>query len=256
MNLPRVALAAAFAACCFAQPAAPKFEVASVKFSAEASPRQSRFNRTPGGGLNAYNIPLRSFILIAYHISEFQLSNAPGWIETERYDIIAKPADAEVADSVVDNTFTEAAYNRLELRLQNLLAERFGLLVHRATTEMPVYVLVAGKSGIRVPPSKDDEVTNVEMRSTGLKCTACSLKMFAETIITHQVGRPVVDRTGRTGNFTFELTFVPTAGTPAVAGEGPTLFEALHEQLGLRLESQKAAVQMVVIDHVQRPSPN
>jgi uncharacterized protein (TIGR03435 family) len=168
--------------------------------------------------------------------------------------------------------------------IQSLLADRFKLTVHRETKELPIYVLTVAKSGSKLhaaapaaeeniplgPPMPDGPQANHSIRMNGrgdLSVMAQNLDRFAD-LLSHQLGRPVINKTGLTGDVDFTLRWTPDDGrgqmpggqppeaAPPAEANGPSLFTALQEQLGLKLESQKGPVETIVIDHVERPSEN
>jgi uncharacterized protein (TIGR03435 family) len=256
----------------FAQPSErPKFEVAAIK---PAGPTGPRFVRPlPGGRLSAM-APVRLLIQNAYSLFPFQIVGGPDWLSSERYEIDAK----------VDGN---PANDELLLMLQSLLEERFQLKTHRETKELPVYSLVPAKNGPRLPPPKEGNCTasGEHLPSTlgrtiisfpcgrlriGIGGSDSVIKggnvVMAELIriLSTMMGRTVVDKTGFTGAFDVEMHFIPdtaTAGLPDTDPSAPdparaTIFTALQENLGLKLESTKGAVALLVIDHVERPTGN
>jgi uncharacterized protein (TIGR03435 family) len=160
-------------------------------------------------------------------------------------------------------------------RLRALLAERFQLTLHRETKEQSVYALVVAKGGPKLQQGQAKEATGprgpmMRMGRGELSGQGVELEMLTRTL-SSQLGRTVIDRTGLKGNFDFKLTWTPDpgqsagppGGLPAGADappppdpNGPSVFTALQEQLGLRLESQKGPVEMLVIDRVEKPSEN
>jgi uncharacterized protein (TIGR03435 family) len=236
-------------------PAAPAFDAASVKASKPGDSRGSTFQFTPGGGLMITNGTLRDIIETAYNVRDFQIPGGPGWLNSERYDISARSAS--------DSTQTET-----RIKLQTLLAQRFQLRVHREMREVPVYALVAGRSGSKLVEAG----ASVSERSTagirascghiaGTMASMANLAVYLE----RQLRRPVVDRTGLSGRYNFQLDWAPDSGPcsmPADAGaavgssDGPSIFTAVQEELGLKLESTKGPVEAVVVDHAQKPDEN
>jgi len=255
----------------FAQPAANPltFEVASVRPSAPDA--RGFINFLPGGGLRALGIPLKTLITLAYEVRDFQVSGGPGWIDSERFDINARREASETTESTrYDLTKTIDERRKTVERLRNLLEERFQLALHRETKEQQVYALVVGKNGPKVKETKDGN-SLIRMGRGMLHGEGVQLDFLATTI-SSQLGRTVIDKTGLTGKYDFELKWTPDPGQPAAAPfgppppgvelppppdpNGPSIFTAVQEQLGLRLESQKGPVETLVIDRVEKPSEN
>jgi uncharacterized protein (TIGR03435 family) len=264
----------------FGQPAAsgPQFEVASIKPSASGQP--GMFIRTePSGRVNVTNMPLKEMIVLAWRIQPFQISGGPGWFESARYDISAKPEDG-------------AKRTDIPLMLQGLLADRFQLKFHREAKEAPIYGLVLsnkdGKLGARLVAAKEGSCTPIDptrpppppepgkppslgcggmiMGRGAVMATSVPLSQLPP-VLSRILGRMVVDKTGLNGNFDINLEWTPDESQalqfqpegprpPPSDAAGPTIFTALQEQLGLKLESQKGPVDMFVIDRVEKPSEN
>jgi bla regulator protein blaR1 len=240
----------------------PAFEVASVKPSRSDDLRGPTYGFRPGG-LEVTNGTLKGIIQMAYDVPDFQISGGPGWINSERFNISAKAAGPDSADP------RERIQNTRRM-LQALLAERFQLQVHRETREIPQYALVIGKNGARLTgaAAPDSETRGSGIRAgcgqmTGTRATMANLA-FA---LTRQMGRPVMDRTGLGGRYDFQVEWAPDtgcAGPPAAPGsdaqpdvtDRPSIFTALQERLGLKLEAVKGPVEVVVIDRVERPAAN
>ena len=260
-----------------AQSAQPAFDVASVKENTSVSDRGGP-GSTPGR-FRVTNSPLRFILLDAFHLMDHQLIGAPEWTESARYDITATyPADVARSE---DDT---------RAMLRTLLADRFGLQTHRETRDLPMYALVlVRKDGTLGPQlvrsSIDCKQWIAEKRpqlgagssspvAPGGKRPVCQLLatrrfITAGTQTMQQLtgplqaftGRPVVDRTGLTGAFDFDLQWTsgPVAAAPGVAAtpdDGSSIFVALQEQLGLRLEPGRASFDVVVVDAVRRPTPD
>ncbi len=238
-----------------------KFEVASVKPS-DPNVRGGRITRTAGNGLVAVNMTLRALVLFAYDVPGFQVSGGPGWQASEHFDIVAKPATGD--DGKGDE---KADINVVRARTRALLAERFGLVVHRESKELASYELGVGKNGpkMKATSGEGDGITRDRGVLTGSGAEMNSLSRVLVMI----VGRPVVDRTGLTAKYDFKLEWADDGGgglkkdgtlglptDPAGETAGPSIFTALQEQLGLKLESTKAPVEMVIIDKAEKPTAN
>jgi uncharacterized protein (TIGR03435 family) len=252
-----------------AQPAAKRleFEVAAIK-PADPDAHGSSMLTDRTGGLNVSNMPLRALITFAYGIRDFQLSGGPGWVGTERFDIIAKTERVESTQEPPDpRTMTDeqrkARDDQWNARVRALLADRFGLVVHKEAKEQPVYLLTVAKNGPKLTvvttPGDRQGTSGGRGRSQGY---AATMAMLANTL-SNATGRPVIDKTGLTGKYDYILEWAPDGGAAPgpdaaqpVDSPGPTIFTALQEQLGLKLESSKGPVENVVIDHVDHPSAN
>jgi uncharacterized protein (TIGR03435 family) len=247
------------------------FEVASVKPAKPDNPPGQGVSRAPGGRFNAVNTPLRFLILYAYQIQGYQLIGAPDWIAKERFDIVAKMEGDP--PSIVT-----AGPDPMRLATRTLLADRFGLAVRRETRELDIYALTVAKSAAQLgraltpspedcsamaararaaapAPSADGTPPFICGQSLGpgrIRFAGYPLSLFA-TGLSQIVGRTVVDRTGLAGNWAFELTY---ASEPSPDADAPSLFTAVQEQLGLKLEATTGPVDLLVVDRVQRPTPD
>jgi len=251
---------------------APRFEVASVKPN-QGSSGISTWGLLPSGRFVATNSQLRSLIVNAYGTLHERLLGGPDWIDSDRFDILAS-APAGTSD------------NTMLTMLQTLLADRFKLVLRREAREMAVYSLVIAQSDGRIDKALlpvDCKASHTESKvvvgkgaapacsylitrqpGTGMvtyQSGGVSLNELANTL-SRRVGRPVINRTGLAGEFQFELSWLqdlqggPAAAPAASPNDGPTLFTALQEQLGLKLESSRGPVDFLVIESVERPTPN
>jgi uncharacterized protein (TIGR03435 family) len=250
-----------------------RFEVASVKPNMSGS-QNANIELHPGGRITATNVVLANLMRNVFNLQPYQLVNAPDWIETARFDIEAK-ADREYSAR------EDAPAPELLAMLRNLLADRFQLVTHRDMREMPVYALVKAKADGTLGPQIRRSTVDCEGQAAralaarrgggpadgGAKpIVRCRMSTTAGRIVgtgttiselmrrlSPPLGRPVVDRTGLSGAFDLELQWSPeqTADT-----SGPSLFTAVQEQLGLKLESQRAPVEVLVIDKLEKPTPD
>ncbi len=248
----------------FSQPLATQstFEVASVKPSPPDAP--GMFVRyLPGGSLRVAGASLKNLISIAYGVRPFQISEGPNWIETERFDI-----EARAVTTPTDPPKVSLEERKTAERLRNLLADRFQLTLHTETREQPVYALVVAKGGPKLQESTESENFIRRMGRGELKGQGVGLRMLVINL-SNELGRGVIDKTGLAGKYSFDLKWTPGQPTtaqlpPPPSGalpqpadlDGPTIFTALQEQLGLRLESEKGPVEVLVIDRAERPSKN
>ena len=213
----------------------------------------------------ATGVTLQGLIREAYEVEDNQISGAPAWLDSERYDIEAK-ADKSVADELQKLSFDQrlVEYRRM---LQALLGDRFQLTLHRETKELPVYALVIAKKGPKLQETHpgDNDPTGMTFGWGLLKGEGVPIALLVRHLSRQQLDRPVVDKTGLTGKYDFTLKWIPDdrrtptvgqQGTDDTPPPGPSIFTAIQEQLGLRLEPQKGPVEVLVIDHVERPSEN
>ena len=227
------------------------FEVASVKRSPLfASNGINSSMKLDPGRLTCSNVSLKKLIYESYAVKDYQVSG-PDWLSTEIYDIAAILPPGATRDDV-------------QLMLQNLLAARFKLTLHRDTREMPVYALVVGKGGSKL---QEVEFARASTSASQGKLTATTIPIrnFTE-FLSRQTGRPVLDMTGLKGFYSFTLSYTPEEapsapgpdiGSIAESAVGPSLLNALQEQLGLKLEARKAPVEILVVDHAEKvPTEN
>lgn len=237
------------------------FDVATIKPSANDDGRFALRN-PPGGNFVAIGVPLRMLIMQAYDVQAFEVSGGPSWVSTDRWDIQAK-AEGVQGQVPIDQS---------RAMIRALLEERFQLKVRRETREMPIYDLVVGKSGSKLTvhdggPALPGEAFRLGAGSLSVKKGSVSrLAAF----LTQQLGRNVVDKTGLRDEYDFTLKWMPEPGQggpeafglppqaePAPAADrGPSIFTAVQEQLGLRLDAQKGPVEVVVIENVEKPTNN
>jgi uncharacterized protein (TIGR03435 family) len=241
-------------------PGAQGFEVATIKPS-HYSPYSDNINYLPT--FRAQNTTLQYLIVFAYHLaSDRQLIGGPKWMNSAQFDIEAKEADS-VTQRLANMPFGEME-DALRPMVQGLLADRFQLRVHHEEREMRVLALTVAKSGPRLQPSNiaaDQAAPGgwlglhsghrwVEGREATMGFLASWLSGQPEID-----GQILLDKTGLSGRYDFKMTWAPQRES-STDESGPSLFTALQEQLGLKLESVKAPVDVVVIDHVETPSPN
>lgn len=247
----KMVLAVALGAAALGQPgAAPlRFDVASVKPSAGDYGPTMRID--PGGRFTAIGITLRNLITLAYGIRDEDLSGAPGWINSARFDIVAKPQGA------VANAVSREARKQQMLRLQVLLQERFQLTVHRKLEERHVLALVTAKTGPKLPATDRGACPD----SADGPGSITSMQMFSLTL-SNLLTQRVVDDTGLGGDFCVRIRWTTDEGVPRFIGvrgtrpDAPSIFTALQQQLGLRLEPRKMMVDTLVVDRVTEPASN
>jgi uncharacterized protein (TIGR03435 family) len=220
------------------------FEVASIH-PVTAPIRNTSFDMFEGGRLRVSSVTVYSLIKAAWLIQSSQVAGGPDWLNVDRYDIDAK-----------SGTPGRIGKEALKELLQSLLADRFALRVHWETREQPAYALMTGKNGAKLTENHDAAFTTLNsshgfgnVRVYGTKVTMTQLAGY----IGDEIGRIVVDKTDLSGGYDLTLEWDPE---PSADSSRPSIFAALQEQLGLRLESRKAPVQVLVVDSVQKASEN
>jgi uncharacterized protein (TIGR03435 family) len=251
----------------------PSFEVATVKSMDGKNPHPPSV-MISGDRFQATGMTLKELVKISYDLNygaDRQISGGPAWIESARFDIEAKE-DASLSTEL-QKLSAEQRGDRLRQMLRELLAERFKLQLHHESVELPIYELLMAKSGSKLmpsvpqPPSSNEDHPAkprswIRFAGKGLLEGSDADPPMLVTVLSMQPeigGRLVVDKTGLTGKYDFTLRWTPDMGQGADqpgADAGPSLFTALQEELGLRLQPTKAPVDMLVIDHVELPSAN
>jgi uncharacterized protein (TIGR03435 family) len=231
------------------------FEVATIDPSRPSPNSNLNFK---DDGFTARNFTLQGILVFAYHLtSPTQLVGAPAWVNSARFDITAKEMP-DVADKM-NHMSGDGRMDAYRSMIQGLLADRFGLRMHFEKREMPVLALTIARSGSKLQPANSTE-QGPELHNPGpgqMEGKDIDLQMLTSQLsLKPEIGgRMVIDKTGLTGKYDFQMTWTSGNGSNSSAA-GPSLFTALQEQLGLRLNSIKAPVDVVVIDRVEMPSPN
>lgn len=237
------------------------FEVASIKPNGSAATNSSTSGRA--GSFTASNVTAGQLIIYAYRLRQFQLAGGPGWINADRFDIQARAPE----NAKTDNPAMTRA----------LLRDRFKLVAHTETRQEQIYALVPAHADGRLGPQIKASTlncsppepgavspcgTNTSVNETAgrLTGTGQSMQNLANVLGSFGLSRMVLDRTALKGGFDFELRWTPdslvgTAGA-AQANDAPSIFAALQEQLGLRLESQRGPVEFLVVDSIEQPRPD
>ena len=252
---------------------APKFEIASIKLNTTTSvPLNVAFLRTAGAG-NAKNgrfwmlgdlgaAPLSVLIQLAYNVKDLQVEGGPSWVRSDRYEVDARAEGP-------------ATFEQMRPMLQSLLADRFKLTLRRETRQLPVYDLLASKDGLKVGATKEGSCVppekavplgpiscgGVRKQQLGpqrqvLEVAGIGMAKLIE-LLSDEVGRVVVDKTGFSDRLSFRLEFAPVVGLQTAPSDASasSLFAALEEQLGLKLEPARGPVEVLVIESVERPTP-
>jgi bla regulator protein blaR1 len=228
-----------------------KFEVASIRPAAPGYGNSTSIN-TNESRLTTRNASLFSLITFAYGVQPYQIHGVPEWVREDRYDIAAKYETVE--DRNVSRFNEEPRNERIRARLRNLLAERFQLKLREDTKELPIYALVQDRGGHKLKPAPNGPGsmnTNQNNGSGTLRGDGVPAKGLANAL-SGLVGRPVIDETGLTDLYLMEMKW---SGESAADG-GPSIFTAVREQLGLKLESKKGPVTTYIIEQAEKPSEN
>ena len=260
----------------------PSFEVASIKqdHSQDNSDTKTRLFQFPSPGrFHTINMPVNLMIQFAYNINPSQISGGPSWVGSQGYVIDAKVDDSLIPD--LQKLSDLERRNQMRLMVRSLLADRFKLILSPGTKEMPIYALVVAKGGPKLkptayaPPDQKGPPPSPQKRG-GLSITPGKIRGvnepisgLAETLalLPDLAGRTVRDQTGIKGNYDFEVEFGQeelSRNLPAGIGNSstsndssqPSIFTALQEQLGLKLETTKVPVETYTIEHIEEPSEN
>jgi uncharacterized protein (TIGR03435 family) len=241
-----------------------RFEVASLKPS-DGTAQGGGIRPAPGGErYEARNCTIKMMIQVAYRVKAEQIVGGPAWLDTERFDMDAKAAKPSSADE-------------LHVMLMNMLVDRSRLKFHREKREMPVYALTVDKDGPKLKPHEAAnggdpwiDQTEAPFLHVKMKATYTPMDYFAFRL-SQLMDRPVVDLTGLSGGYDFDLQFTRDPQTAAKAlnlppgfqingqepdTSGPNVFTALRQQLGLELRAQKGLADVIVIEHAERPAAN
>jgi uncharacterized protein (TIGR03435 family) len=239
----------------------PAFEVATIKPSKPGTP--GKLFTVRGVNVMTVNTSLSDILGMAYDLHPKQIVNAPEWAESDKYDVTGKP-DVPGQPSVA----------QLKTLMQKLVADRFQLKFHREKRDLSAYVISVAKTGAKLTPSAADpnSLPGLFFQGLGrLTVRNATLAEFAQVMQGSALDRPVVDQTGLTGRYDFTLNWTPDEfqfpglrnanappppPPPPGTTEAPDLFTAIQQQLGLKLDSMKTPVDVIVIDHVERPSEN
>jgi uncharacterized protein (TIGR03435 family) len=224
-----------------------EFEVASIK--PHAGPvTVSGGPFSSGPRVRYVAVKLTDLVTEAYGLRYEQVSGSPGWGSGPagaRYDIEAK-AEGDA----------KPAKEQLRQMLQSLLAERFRLKVRRETVDTPIYALVLAKGGLKLKAVDKGEGVRVRASGTGQRMDGKATMEFLAQQLSISAGRLVLDRTGLTGNYEFTLEWTPDSAAPPDDSPSISIFTAVQEQLGLKLEPAKAPVEMLIIEHAEMPTEN
>jgi uncharacterized protein (TIGR03435 family) len=255
------------------------FEVASVKPN-KSGDQRVMIQMPPNGRYTATNVALRMLLRQALDVQDFQIVGGPNWLASDRFDIVAKPPDGMTGPE------------QIRPMVRALLADRFKLVAHNETREMPIFSLVVARADGKLGPKLSDAKVDCEARFAAARRGGppssfpapgqpieCGFMMSPSNMnvggmpmlelarmLSPMVGRIVIDKTGLKGRYDFQMTYAPEgrgfgpgpgpggAEPPPVDPNTPSLFTALQEQLGLKLESERGPVDVVVIDRIEQPT--
>jgi bla regulator protein BlaR1 len=240
----------------------PVFETASIRPNKSSNPMRAITAKSDE--VKVTNFTLRMLVRKAYGVQDFQVLGGPSWLDSENFDIEAK-MDRTVVDELQKLSSDQRSLETLRM-LQSLLADRFHLALHRETKDLPIYALVIAKEGPKIQEGKPGDtypngITGLGGRPIGgggisepergkLVGQGCPLSYLTEALSQEKpVGRTVLNKTGLAGNYDFTLQWTPSEDQIA-------MLTAIQEQLGLKLESQTTPMEILVIDHVEKPSEN
>ena len=265
-----------------------RFEVAAIKPN-NSGPGPVRIETSPGGRFTATNVTLKNLITFAYRLQAFQVVGGPDWINADRFDIVAKSDESDDGNQFVAEQADRPS--RLQLMVQALLTERFKLIVRTEPKEQPMYALVIsrwkGQPELALRQSTVDCSAETERNARNVTKAnpvngdrlSCGIRMGMGTLaaggatmsqlartLSALLDRAVIDRTGLTGTFDATLKWTPDQSTPGMAEKaryvptldpnGPSIFTAVQEQLGLKLDAIKGQLDLVHIVSADRPTPN
>jgi uncharacterized protein (TIGR03435 family) len=240
LTLSALALVGGFA---LAQTAVPlKFEVASIK--ASRADDNGPDDISPSGAMSI-NTTIKMQILIAYQLKEYQLAGGPKWIETEFYRIVAKPPSGPIPESQKQRMDAHSE------RMRNLLEDRFHLAAHHETRTLTQYSLVVAKGGPKMKEvERNPPAFRLQNGSDRVVTSGGAKVAMLANLLSIKLGYPVVDKTGLDAYYDFDLHYAPENKPEA----GPSIFTALQEQCGLKLDAGKGPIEVLVIDRIDRPA--
>jgi len=271
----RGALIAGMLACCAgtvpgqAPPAAqsgaaalPSFAVAVIK---PGKPDSTGFAwRNTPDGISFTGMPMQQILCAAFNLEDDRVVGLPAWIREQRFDIEARVDPADLPQ------YKDLNYHQRYAMIVPVLSDRFNLKFHHESRVLPVYVLTIAKGGSKLTgtkagPDGKEKDSGWSMGNGQMDAHATTIESLIQAL-SPQVGHTILDKTGLTGHYDFKLRWTPDDAPPMSGADGtnapgsdasaPPLFTALQEQLGLKLESRKEPVDVIVIDHIEKPSPN
>lgn len=249
-------------------PPAYMYDVVSIRPSAPGQVN-TRIGPGPQGGIKTQNASTLQLLTFAYDVREFQFGDVPEWVKSARYDVMFTPDKPEpTAGPGMPRNEMEGLFNRQRHRMRAVLRDRFGLVLRAETRELPMYALTVGKGGHKLaPPAVGSRGPHMMMNRGQLSGASATMNMLTSAL-SSLLGRHVTDETGLDGAFDFKLQWTPDGAIqlpgpppgvtepPATTDPGVSVFTAVTEQLGLKLESKKGPVPVFVIEKIDKPSDN
>jgi uncharacterized protein (TIGR03435 family) len=225
----------------------PEFDVAEIKLDRSANPMSADYGQA--GHLHLTGFPHRPLMAAAWQVKPYAIEGGPAWLDSDRFDVAANAPQGTSPKDV-------------QLMLRNLLIERFRLVAHNGEKVMAAYALVVGKGGPKLQETtagSSDPMGCAGQREQGMAHRTCkntSMAVFADSLpgmSPHYIDLPVVNLTGLDGRYDFKLSWQPQQ-LQGKGGDlpGPTIFDAVRDQFGLKLESRRLPVQTIVIDKIER----
>lgn len=237
------------------------YEVVSIRPSAPGDPN-SRLGPGPQGGMRTQNTTVMQLLTFAYDLREYQFANVPGWVTSSRFDVTFTPDKPEAAPGPgMPREQMEGMFNRHRQRMQAVLRDRFSLVLRAETKELPMYSLTIAKGGAKLaPPATPGAGPHTSVSRGQITGTGAYVKMLTDAL-SSLLGRAVTNDTGLDGPFDFKVQWTPD---PAAPGEpshtedtsGTSIFAAVQEQLGLKLDSKKGPVPVFVVERIEKPTEN
>jgi uncharacterized protein (TIGR03435 family) len=240
----------------------PEYEVSTIKPNKAGDNRVSfMFSNT---GLSLQGVPVQMMLKEAFNVGDDRILGVPNWVKSDHFDVEAKVSSADAPK------MDKLSIEQRRQMLLPLLTERFNLKYHHETRELPVYSLIVAKGGLKLKETAakgDHEQSGIRMSGAGdFEGMNANMDVLCHVLSGQpELSHTIIDKTGLTGHYDFHLQWTPAIADPADANSGglpasdsnkPSLFTALQEQLGLKLEVQKSPIDVIVIDHIDMPSPN
>jgi uncharacterized protein (TIGR03435 family) len=232
-----------------AKAAAPTYDVVTIRLDKTTDPGSLDID-VSNDLFSAKNVSVKGLLQEAYGIKADLISGVPGSVDSARFDVEAKIVDPD------PKALENLSERQRGAMLLPVLHDRFHLQAHTETRTLPVYELVVTKSGQKFKPAGEHQGSSgIGLHNEALTVTDISMADFAG-FLEEQVHRTVVDKTGLAGNYDFAMKFARTNAAVSAADDAPSIFTALEEQLGLKLQPAKGPVETLVVDHVEMPSEN
>jgi uncharacterized protein (TIGR03435 family) len=248
-------------------PPAPQYLYDTVSVHRSAPDADNGFiGSGPQGGLRTEGTTVMRLLTYAWNVREYQIGGAPGWVTADQFDISFTPDKPDIQPLPGASVAAMQEHGeRNRQRMQAVLRDRFGLILRAETHELPVYVLTLAKTGGKMTPhAAGSDPVSLRFNPRGNASASGATISLLTMSLSQTLGRPVIDETGLTGLYDFHLTWTPDPalspaapeGAPAASGNSASLFTAITDQLGLKMESKKGPVTVYVIEKLERPTGN